>query len=104
MTAMEIKEFNIEEVESLEAPMDWGAFAAGGGCRCRSGRRCLPRLLIVPHFYPSHIAFKAEEPMKNNSELMFEELEMQNEMMSDSDIMIILGAAAVAVKIIVVFT
>ena len=30
MTAMEIKEFNIEEVESLEAPMDWGAFAAGG--------------------------------------------------------------------------
>ena len=41
--------------------------------------------------------------MKNNSELMFEELEMQNEMMSDSDIMIILGAAAVAVKIIVVF-
>ena len=42
--------------------------------------------------------------MKNDSELLFEELEMQNEMMSDSDIMIILGAAAVAVKIIVVFT
>lgn len=42
--------------------------------------------------------------MKNNSTLHFEELEMQEEMMSDSDVMLILGAAAMAVKIIIVFT
>lgn len=30
MTAMEIVEFNIEEDESLEAPMEWGWFVAGG--------------------------------------------------------------------------
>ena len=39
-----------------------------------------------------------------NADLLFEELEIQEEMMSDSDVMLILGAAAVAVKIIVVFT
>ena len=42
--------------------------------------------------------------MKNNSQLQFEELEMQEEMMSDSDMMLILGAAWTAVQIIVVFT
>ncbi len=38
------------------------------------------------------------------NEILFEELEMQEEMMSDSDMWLILSAAAVAIQIVVVFT